>query len=162
VTGLALVDARVTGNGQALGSALGHIVLPAVTLGAAIAATLARVLRSGLLEVKDQDYVDALQARGVAHRQVIRHMLRNALSPTVSVMGVRIGTLLGGAIVVETVFSWPGVGRLMVDAIRARDYPVLQGSVLVMAVLFVVVNLVADLLYGWLDPRIRYGRRELA
>jgi ABC-type dipeptide/oligopeptide/nickel transport system permease component len=159
VTGLAVIDAILTGNLVGLRSALVHLILPAVTLGTAIAATIARVLRSGLLEVRGQDYVDALRARGLASPLVVRHILRNALPPTVTVMGVRIGTLLGGAIIVEMVFSWPGLGRLIVDAIRARDYPTVQGAVLVMAVVFVLVNLVADLLYAWLDPRVRYGRK---
>lgn len=155
ITGLATVDATLEGNWAALGSALRHLVLPAFTLGTAMTATLARVLRSGLLEVKGQDYVEALTARGLPASQVVRHMLRNALPATVTVMGVRVGTLLGGAIVVETVFSWPGVGRLTVEAIKARDYPVVQGSVLALAVVFALVNLATDLLHAALDPRIR-------
>lgn len=158
ITGLATVDAVLQGNWGALMAALEHLVLPAFTLGAAMAATLARVLRSGLLEVKDQDYVEALRARGLSTQRVVRHMLRNALPATITVMGVRIGALLGGAIVVETVFSWPGVGRLIVESIRARDYPVVQGAVLVLAVSFALVNLVTDLVHGWLDPRIKQGR----
>lgn len=158
VTGFDLLDAGLQGNWSALTSALAHLALPALTLGTAIAATLARVLRSGLLEAKGQDYVEALSARGLASQRVVRHMLRNALPAAVTVMGVRVGTLLGGAIVVETVFAWPGVGRLTVEAIRDRDYPVVQGAVLVLAVLFTVVNLGTDLLHGWLDPRIRHGR----
>lgn len=158
ITGLASVDALLQGNWGALFAALRHLALPAFTLGAAMAATLARVLRSGLLEVKDQDYVDALRARGLSTRRVVRHMLRNALPATVTVMGVRVGALLGGAIVVETVFSWPGVGRLIVESIQARDYPVVQGAVLVLAAAFALVNLATDLIHGWLDPRIKQGR----
>ncbi len=158
ITGLVLVDSLLQGNWAAFGSGVQHLALPALTLGAAIAATLARVLRSGLLEVKGQDYIEALRARGLPFLQVLRHMLRNALPATITVMGVRIGVLLGGAIVVETVFSWPGVGRLIVDSIRNRDYPVVQGAVLVMAVLFVLVNLVTDLIHGWLDPRVKHGK----
>jgi ABC-type dipeptide/oligopeptide/nickel transport system permease component len=158
ITGLLVVDSVLQGNWSALSSALVHLVLPAVTLGTAMAATLARVLRSGLLEVKNQDFVAALQARGLAFHRVVRHMLRNALPATITVMGVRIGLLLGGAIVVETVFSWPGIGRLIVEAVRNRDYPVVQGAVLVLALIFVVINLVTDLLHGWLDPRIKHGR----
>ncbi|WP_055486221.1 ABC transporter permease [Streptomyces sp. WMMB 322] len=158
MTGLVTLDALLQGNMAALRSALAHLVMPAVALGAAIAATLVRVLRSGLLEVKGQDFVEALHARGLSSHRVIRHMLRNALPATVTVMGVRIGTLLGGAIVVETVFSWPGVGRLIIEAIRARDYPVVQGSVLVLAVMFTLVNLVTDLIHAWLDPRVKRGR----
>lgn len=158
ITGFVLLDAVLQGNWEALWSGLRHLALPAFTLGTAIAATLARVLRSGLLEVKEQDYVEALRARGLSFWRVLRHMLRNALPATITVMGVRIGILLGGAIVVETVFSWPGVGRLIVDSIRNRDYPVVQGSVLVLAVVFVLINLLTDLYHGWLDPRIKQGR----
>jgi ABC-type dipeptide/oligopeptide/nickel transport system permease component len=158
ITGLLLVDALIQGNWTALGSALEHLALPALTLGTAVAATLARVLRSGLLEVKHQDFVEALNARGLAFHRVVRHMLRNALPTTITVMGVRIGLLLGGAIVVETVFSWPGVGRLIVEAIGNRDYPVVQGAVLVLAILFVAANLATDLVHGWLDPRVKHER----
>ncbi len=158
ISGLVVVDAALQGNWAALNSALMHLVLPAVTLGTAVAATLARVLRSGLLEVKNQDYIEALHARGLAFHRVVRHMLRNALPATVTVMGVRIGLLLGGAIVVETVFSWPGIGRLIVEAVRNRDYPVVQGCVLVLALVFVTINLLTDLLHGWLDPRIKHER----
>jgi ABC-type dipeptide/oligopeptide/nickel transport system permease component len=158
ITGMVMVDSVLQGNWAAFRSGLQHLVLPALTLGAAIAATLARVLRSGLLEVKGQDYVEALRARGLSFRSVLRHMIRNALPATITVMGVRIGILLGGAIVVETVFSWPGVGRLIVDSIKSRDYPVVQGAVLVMAILFVMVNLATDLVHAWLDPRIKHGR----
>lgn len=155
ITGILLIDALLQGNWAAFGSGLRHIALPAITLGTAITATLARVLRSGLLEVKGQDYVDALRARGLKFATILRHMLRNALPATVIVMGVRIGSLLGGAIVVEVVFGWPGLGRLVVDAIQSRDFPVVQGAVLVMAVLFVVVNLITDIVQAWLDPRVK-------
>lgn len=158
LTGVVTVDALLQGNLPALRSALAHLVMPALALGAAIAATLVRVLRAGLLEVKGQDYVEALHARGLSSARVVRHMLRNALPATVTVMGVRIGTLLGGAIVVETVFSWPGVGRLIIDAIRERDYPVVQGSVLVLAVMFTLVNLFTDVIHAWLDPRVERRR----
>jgi ABC-type dipeptide/oligopeptide/nickel transport system permease component len=155
ISGLLLVDTLLHGNLTAFGSALRHLVLPSVTLGTAMAATLVRVLRAGLIEAKNEDFVDALRARGVRPLGVLRHMMRNALPPTLIMMGVKIGSLLGGAIVIETIFSWPGLGRLIVDAIRARDYPLVQGGVLVMAVLFVAVNLFTDLLHGVLDPRIR-------
>src|SRR5690606_1249512 len=148
LTGVVTVDALLQGNLPALRSALAHLVMPALALGTAIAATLVRVLRAGLLEVKGQDYVEALHARGLSSARVVRHMLRNAFPATVTVMGVRIGTLLGGAIVVETVFSWPGVGRLIIDAIRERDYPVVQGSVLVLAVMFTLVNLFTDVIHA--------------
>jgi ABC-type dipeptide/oligopeptide/nickel transport system permease component len=160
VTGFVVIDAALQGQWDAVGSALRHLILPAITSGVAIAATIARVLRSGILEARSQDHIDALKARGIAFFRVVRHILRNALPATVTVMGVRIGTLLGGQIVVETVFSWPGLGRLIVDAIRARDFPTVQGAVLVMALLFVLINLLTDFLYAWLDPRVRYGQRE--
>ncbi|HLS01030.1 MAG TPA: ABC transporter permease [Beutenbergiaceae bacterium] len=155
ITGFVLVDSLLQGNFKAFSSGLLHIALPAITLGAAITATLSRVLRSGLLEVKGQDYVDALRARGLRTSKVISHMLRNAMPATVVVMGVRIGSLLGGAIVVEVVFGWPGLGRLVVDAIQNRDFPLVQGAVLVMALMFVIVNLITDLIQAWLDPRVR-------
>lgn len=155
ITGFVLVDAVLQGNWAAFRSGLLHVALPAVTLGTAITATLSRVLRSGLLEVKGQDYVDALRARGLNFATVLRHMLRNALPATVIVMGVRIGSLLGGAIVIEVVFGWPGLGRLVVDAIQNRDFPLVQGAVLVLAVLFVLVNLLTDIVQAWLDPRIK-------
>lgn len=155
ITGFLLIDALLQGNWAALGSGLRHILLPAITLGAAITATLSRVLRSGLLEVKGQDYIDALRARGLHSPRVIAHMIRNALPATVIVMGVRIGSLLGGAIVVEVVFGWPGLGRLVVDAITNRDFPLVQGAVLVMALLFVAVNFITDIIQAWLDPRVK-------
>ncbi|MGH9243464.1 MAG: ABC transporter permease [Acidimicrobiales bacterium] len=159
VTGFGVIDALLAGDLAALRSILAHLALPAITLGTAIAATLARVLRSSLLEVRDQEFMEALEARGTGVRSRSRHLLRNALPPVITVMGVRIGALLGGAIVVETVFSWPGAGRLIVEAIRARDYPVVQGAVLVMALLFVAVNLLTDVLHAWLDPRLRLGKK---
>ncbi|MFC8845857.1 MULTISPECIES: ABC transporter permease [unclassified Micromonospora] len=162
LTGFVVLDSLLSGDPAAFGSALRHVALPSVTLGTALAATVVRVLRAGLIEAKNQDFIDAVRARGVSHLTVIRHMLRNALPPTVIMMGVKIGSLLGGAIVVETIFSWPGLGRLIVEAIRARDYPLVQGGVLLMAVLFVLVNLCADILHGVLDPRIRQGRRSRA
>lgn len=160
ITGLNTLDALLTGNWEGLWSALVHLVLPSVTLGMAIAATLARVLRSSLIDIKNQEFIEALRARGLSQATVVRHMLRNAFPPTVIMVGIKIGSLLGGAIVIEVVFSWPGLGRLIVTAISARDYPLIEGGVLVMAVLFVLVNLVTDLVHGVLDPRIREGKRS--
>lgn len=134
-----------------------HVVLPAVTLGAAIAALLTRLVRSGLLEVLGDDYVRTARAKGLSEYAVIVHALRNTLIPLVTVVGLQLGTLLGGAVVIETVFDWPGIGSLAVGAIAARDYPLIQAVVLVVATLFVAVNLAVDLLYAYLDPRIRYG-----
>lgn len=134
-----------------------HLVLPAVTLGTASAAALARLTRSSVLEIVRQDYVRSARAKGLAERVVVlRHVLKNAINPIITVLGVQIGYLLGGAILTETVFSWPGLGSMMVRAIQARDYPLVQGGVLLIATTFVLVNLLVDLLYAVFDPRIRY------
>jgi ABC-type dipeptide/oligopeptide/nickel transport system permease component len=144
-------------GGGGLGDLLWHLVLPAVTLGTASAAVLARMTRSSVLEIIRQDYVRAARAKGVSERGVIlRHVLRNAINPIVTVLGIQVGTLLGGAILTETVFSWPGLGSMMVRAIQARDYPLVQGGVLLIATTFVLVNLLVDMLYAVFDPRIRY------
>ncbi len=136
---------------------LAHLVLPAVTLGTASAALIARMTRSSMLEVLTQDYVQTARAKGVPERVVIlRHALKNAFIPVVTVLGLQLGTLLSGAVLTETVFAWPGVGRLVVESILARDYPVVQGVVLLLATTFVILNLIVDLVYAWLDPRIRY------
>jgi peptide/nickel transport system permease protein len=111
-----------------------------------------------MLEVLRQDYVRTARAKGLAERLVVyRHALRNALIPVVTVIGLQFGSLIGGAILTETTFAWPGIGRMLVDAISARDYPIIQGVVLLFAVVFIVINLVMDLLYGYIDPRIKYG-----
>lgn len=158
VTNFYLLDAVLTRNWAALGNALRHLVLPAVTLSTVPLAIIARMTRSSLLEVLRQDYVRTARAKGLAERRVVfGHALRNAAIPVITVIGLNVGSLLGGAILTETIFAWPGIGRLVVDAIFARDYPVVQGAVLVIAVVFVVVNLLVDLSYAALDPRIRYG-----
>jgi len=132
-------------------------VLPAVTLAAASVTIVTRLTRSAMLETLSQDYVRTARAKGVGNRGVVlRHGLANALVPIVTVVGVQAGYLLGGAVLTETVFAWPGVGTLMVQGILARDFPLVQGCVLVVALSFVLVNLAVDLLYVWLDPRIRY------
>ncbi len=138
-----------------------HLVLPALTLGLATAALIARITRSSMLEVLRQDYITTARSKGLIERVVIyKHALKNALIPVVTVMGLQFGTLLGGAVLTETVFSWPGIGRLMVDSILARDYPVVQGAVLLLAVFFVMINLIVDIIYAFLDPRISYGTKE--
>jgi peptide/nickel transport system permease protein len=143
--------------GGGFGDLLWHLVMPAVTLGTASAAALARMTRSAVLEIVRQDFVRSARAKGLGERAVIgRHVLKNALNPIVTVLGIQVGTLLGGAILTETVFSWPGLGSMMVRAIQARDYPLVQGGVLLIATTFVVVNLLVDLLYAVFDPRIRY------
>lgn len=133
-----------------------HLVLPAVTLATHLAAILARLTRTSMLEVLGQHYITTARAKGLRERSVILvHALKNAAVPVVTLIGLQFGTLLGGAVVTETVFAWPGVGRLAVQSIFVRDYPVVQASVFVLALSFVTINLVVDLLYGYLDPRIR-------
>jgi peptide/nickel transport system permease protein len=135
---------------------LRHLVLPAVTLGAALAAATMRMTRAAMLEVLRADYVRTARAKGLSRRRVIWvHALRNARIPIVTLLGIQLGQLLGGVVITETVFSWPGIGKLTVDAIFARDYPVVQGAVLLTATLFVLINLLTDLVYTVLDPRVR-------
>ncbi len=132
------------------------LVLPAVTLGLALAAVITRTLRSSLLDALAEDYVRTARAKGLSEWIVIRgHVLRNALIPVVTVLGLQLGTLIGGAVITEYVFALPGVGRLVVDAVFARDYPLVQGVILLIAVGFIVSNLLVDIVYGWIDPRIR-------
>ena len=134
-----------------------HLVLPAVSLGAGLAAVLARITRTTLLEELSQPYVHAVRAKGASPlRVVVRHALRNSLIPVVTVLGLQFGAVLTGTVVTETVFAWPGIGRLLVQSIGFRDYPMVQGCILFIAVTYVTVNLVTDLAYGALDPRIRY------
>ncbi|MDQ6885590.1 MAG: ABC transporter permease, partial [Candidatus Dormibacteraeota bacterium] len=134
------------------------IVLPAITLAFFSVGFIARQTRSAMLEVLGQDFVRTARAKGAGERRVLlRHALRNALLPVVTTIGLQFGTLLGGAVLTETVFAWPGIGRLLVDSIFFRDFPVVQGVVLLIAVAFIVVNLITDLVYAVVDPRIRYG-----
>ena len=135
---------------------LTHLILPALTLGLFTSARTLRLTRSALLEVLGQDYVRTARAKGVAERGVVwKHALRNAAIPVITIVGLELGTLLGGAVITETIFAWPGVGRLSVQAIYNRDYPLVQASVFVLASIFVLVNLAVDLVYTYLDPRIR-------
>lgn len=134
-----------------------HLVLPAVTLGLALAAILARMTRSSVAEELRELYVLAARSKGVSRtRAVLRHAFRNSLIPIVTIVGLQFGAVLTGAIVTETIFAWPGVGRLLIQAISFRDYPLVQGCILFIAVIYVAMNLLTDLLYGFLDPRIRY------
>jgi len=136
---------------------LAHLVLPAITLGINATALLARMTRGTLLEVLSQDYIRTARAKGLAERVVIfKHALRNALIPVVTVVGLEFGTLLSGAVITETIFAWPGLGQLLVGSILARDYPVVQGAVLLVAITFVLINLLVDLLYATIDPQVRY------
>jgi glutathione transport system permease protein len=134
-----------------------HYILPSITLGAAVAAVMARFTRASFVEVIQEDFVRTARAKGLNERTVIiKHALRNALIPVVTMMGLQFGFLLGGSIVVETVFNWPGLGRLLVDAVTQRDYPVIQGLVLLFSFEFILINLVVDVLYGAINPSIRY------
>ena len=136
---------------------LDHLILPAVTMATHLAASLARLTRTSMLEVLGQNYLNTARAKGLSERSVIwAHALKNAAIPIITLIAVQFGTLLGGSIVTEMIFAWPGVGRLAVQSIFARDYPVVQASVFILALSFVAINLAVDLLYGWLDPRIRY------
>jgi len=134
-----------------------HLILPTITLAMFAMATVARMTRGSMLDVLNQEFVQTARAKGLRERVVIiRHALKNALIPVITVVGLQVGQLLSGAVLTETVFAWPGIGRFMVDSIQARDFPIVQGGVLLTATTFVVVNLLVDLLYGVVDPRIRY------
>ena len=134
-----------------------HYILPSITLGAAVAAVMARFTRASFVEVIQEDFVRTARAKGLKERTVIfKHCLRNALIPVVTMMGLQFGFLLGGSIVVEAVFNWPGMGRLLVDAVEMRDYPVIQALVLLFSLEFILINLVVDVLYGYINPTIRY------
>lgn len=156
VTGFLLIDTLLAGNLRAFGDALAHLTLPAITLGLPMTAILMRVTRTSMLEVLRQDYVTFADAKGLSRRRVLfRHALKNALIPTVSVAAIETGSLLGGNMIVETVFGWPGLGRLVVESIFLRNYPLVQAAVLFYAVTYVLLNFLADLLYTVLNPRVK-------
>ncbi len=157
ITNLYVVDSLLTGNMAALRDSLHHIALPAFALSTIPAAIIARITRSAMLEALGQDYVRTAHAKGLSEFRVVsRHALSNALLPVVTVIGLQTGFLLSGAVLTETIFAWPGMGRWIVSAISANDTPVVLGGVLVFATVFVLINLVVDVSYAWLDPRIRY------
>jgi len=159
VTGFILLDSWIAGDRAAFVSALRHLMLPAVVLGTIPLAVIARMTRSSMLEVLNEDYIRTARAKGLSPVLVIGiHALRNALIPVITVIGLQVGVLLTGAILTETIFSWPGVGKWLIESIRRRDYPVLQGGVLLVATVVMAVNLTVDLLYGLINPRIRHGR----
>jgi ABC-type dipeptide/oligopeptide/nickel transport system permease component len=134
-----------------------HLILPAITLGSFTAARVARLTRSEMLEVLGQDFVRTARAKGLRERTVVvKHAFKNSVVPVLTIVALELGTVLGGAVITETIFAWPGVGRLMVDSIFDRDFPVVQAGVFVIAVIFVLLNLLVDVAYAWLDPRIRY------
>jgi peptide/nickel transport system permease protein len=147
------------GGWQGVGDALRHLAMPVLTLGFGAAALISRMVRASVLEVLGQDFVRTARAKGLREQAVIvRHALRAAVIPVVTIVGLQFGYLLGGAVITETVFAWPGAGRLTITAISQRDFPLVQGAVLILAVLFSLVNLLVDLLYTWLNPQISYGR----
>ena len=157
VTGFMLIDTLLGGDNGAFKSALSHLILPAIALGTIPLAVIARMTRSSMLEVLREDYVRTARAKGASSFRVIGiHALRNALIPVVTTIGLQVGTMLAGAILTETIFSWPGIGKWLVEAIGRRDYPVVQGGLLMSATVVILVNLSVDLLYGVINPRIRH------
>ena len=156
VTQLMLVDALIAGDLPAFWDAFKHILLPAVTLGTSFAAIITRISRSSVLEVIRQDYITTARAKGLSERTVIwKHTLRNALITIITILGLQLGALLSGSVITETVFSWPGIGSLLIQAITTRDYKLAQGVILFFAMVYFFINLTVDLLYTWVDPRIR-------
>lgn len=161
ITGLYLLDSLLRGNFVAFKDALWHLILPAVVLGMYSMAIIARMTRSSLLEVLNQDYIRTARAKGLNNKQVVlRHCLRNGLIPVITVIGLQFGTMLGGALLTESVFSWPGIGAYTVSCILKSDFPVVQGVVLLVATVFVILNLLVDIVYALVDPRIKYGKKE--
>ena len=157
VTNFYVLDAILTGNMEALVDVLKHLALPAIALATHPMSIIARMTRSSMLEVLQEDYVRTAHAKGLRERVVLfRHALKNAFLPVITIIGLQTGTLLAGAILTETIFSWPGIGKWVYDGILARDYPIVQGGTLVIAIIFVGVNLLVDVSYAFLDPRIHY------
>jgi dipeptide transport system permease protein len=157
VTGFMLIDSLISGQAGAFRSALSHLILPTIVLGTIPLAVIARQTRSAMLEVLSEDYVRTARAKGLAPFRVIGvHALRNALIPVVTTIGLQVGVMLAGAILTESIFSWPGIGKWMVDSVFRRDYPVIQGGLLIIALIIMTVNLLVDLLYGLINPRIRH------
>lgn len=161
VTGFYMIDALISGDGEAFKSAYQHLILPALALGMYSMAIITRMTRSAMLESLGQDYIRTARAKGISETKVVgKHALRNSMIPVTTVIGLQFGALLGGALLTESVFSWPGIGKFTVDSILKSDFPIVQGIVLLVAVIFVTVNLVADLVYAYLDPRIKYSSNK--
>jgi len=159
VTGLMLIDSLISGQKGAFLDALRHLILPTIVLGTVPLAIIARMTRSSMLEVLEEDYVRTARAKGLPPYRVIGiHALRNALIPVVTVIGLSVGSLLAGAVLTETIFSWPGVGKWLIESIGRRDYPALQGGIMLISSFVIVVNLIVDLTYGLINPRIRHAR----
>ncbi|AWK40282.1 dipeptide ABC transporter permease DppB [Photorhabdus laumondii subsp. laumondii] len=159
LTGFMLIDTLFWGEAGDFKDAVMHIILPAVVLGTIPLAVIVRMTRSSMLEVLGEDYIRTARAKGLSRmRVIVVHALRNALLPVVTVIGLQVGMMLAGAILTETIFSWPGLGRWLIDALQRRDYPVVQGGVLLVAIMIILVNLIVDLLYGVVNPRIRHKK----
>jgi len=159
VTGFMLVDSLISGQKGAFFDAVRHLILPTIVLGTIPLAIIARMTRSSMLEVLEEDYVRTARAKGLAPWRVVGvHALRNALIPVVTVIGLSVGSLLAGAVLTETIFSWPGVGKWLIESIGRRDYPALQGGIMLISSIVIVVNLLVDLTYGLINPRIRHAR----
>ena len=157
-TGFMLIDSLKSGDPGAFRSALSHLILPTIALGTIPLAVIARMTRSSMLEVLREDYVRTARAKGLPQLQVVMvHALRNALIPVITVIGLQVGLLLSGAILTETIFSWPGIGNWLIHGVQSRDYPVVQGGILLIATIVISVNLIVDLLYGVINPRIRHA-----
>jgi dipeptide transport system permease protein len=158
-TGFMLIDTLLSGESGAFLDAVRHLILPAIVLGTVPLGVIARMTRSSMLEVLSEDYVRTARAKGLSPFRVIGvHALRNALLPVVTVIGLMVSSLLAGAVLTETIFSWPGVGHWLIESISRRDYPALQGGVMLVSTVVIGVNLVVDLVYGAINPRIRHGR----
>ncbi|WP_122644162.1 ABC transporter permease [Luxibacter massiliensis] len=161
VTGFNLLDCIIAGNGAAVVDSLKHIIMPALALCMYALAIITRITRTSMLDSMKQDYVRTAKAKGLSEGKVLKkHVLRNSLNPVVTIIGLQFGSLLGGAVLTEKVFSWPGIGSYIVDCVQKSDFPVIQGAVLLTATIFVVVNLVVDIVYTFLDPRIKLGKKE--
>ncbi len=159
VTGFLLIDTLLSGETGAFGSAVSHLILPTIVLGTNPLAVIARMTRSAMLEVLGEDYIRTARAKGLSNLRVVAvHALRNALIPVITVIGLQVGVLFTGAILTETIFSWPGVGKWLIEAISRRDYPVLQGGMLLLGAVVMAVNLLVDLAYGIINPRIRHQK----
>lgn len=159
VTGFMLIDTLLSDEDGAFISALSHLVLPAIVLGTIPMAVIARMTRSSMLEVLGEDYIRTARAKGLSKRRIIvKHALRNALIPVITVMGLQVGLLLSGAILTETIFAWPGIGKWLIESIGRRDYPVVQGGLLLIATIIILVNLLVDLMYGVVNPRVRHSK----
>jgi len=157
VTGFMLIDSLISGQKGAFASAFSHLILPSVVLATIPLAVIARQTRSAMLEVLGEDYVRTARAKGMSPSRVVGiHALRNAMIPVITTIGLQIGVLMAGAILTETIFSWPGIGKWMIDSISRRDYPVVQSGLLLIAGLVMIVNLLVDLTYGLINPRIRH------